>query len=532
MGSDSFDFIVIGGGSAGCVLANRLSADPANKVLLLEAGRRDLNPWIHIPVGYFKTMHHPATDWCYWTETDPGLNDRSIRWPRGKVLGGSSSINGLLYIRGQKEDYDNWEKAGNPGWSYAEMLPYFIKCEYQERGADDYHGQNGLLKVSDIRVRREVGEAFIRGAQEIGIPWNGDFNGATQAGVGYFQLTAWKGVRCSSATGYLKPVLRRSNLRVVTRALATRIIMEGKRASAVEYLQGDSKYVNRVGREVIISAGAINSPQILMLSGVGNSDHLRKLQIPVICNLPGVGENLHDHLQIRSIYRCSVKTLNDEIRNPFHKMMIGLQYLLFRTGPMSMAASQIGIFTASQPHIKRPDIQFHFQPLSADSPGKSVHDFSGLTSSVTQLRPTSRGYLRLKSADPQDYVAIHPNYLNTDDDQVTTVNAMKLSRRIVNSQAMSAYIEEEVLPGHQVQTDAELLDCARNVGETIYHPVGTCKMGPASDPMAVVDAELRVHGLAGLRVVDASIMPVITSGNTNAPTFAIAEKAADLILRN
>ncbi len=532
MHSETFSYIIVGAGSAGCVLANRLSANPSNSVLLLEAGHRDTNPWIHIPVGYFKTMHNPNTDWCYKTEPDPGLNNRSISWPRGKVLGGSSSINGLLYLRGQKEDYDDWESAGNPGWSFADMLPYFKKSEHQERGADQYHGQNGMLKVSDMRIQRDVGTAFIRGAQEIGIPYNEDFNGASQPGVGYFQLTAWKGRRCSSAVGYLKPVRNRPNLKVVTNAHAHRILFEKNRAVAVEYQRGKTTMLAKAESEIILSAGAINSPQLLMLSGVGNSDHLNEFQIPVQHHLPGVGENLHDHLQIRSVYRCSVKTLNDEIRNPFYKMLIGMRYVAFRTGPMSMAASQIGIFTGSQPHIKRPDIQFHFQPLSSDSPGKGVHDYSGITSSVTQLRPTSRGNLRLVSKQPEDYIAIHPNYLATDEDQITTVNAMKVSRSIIYSDAMSRFIEEEMLPGKGVQTDDELLDCARNIGETIYHPVSTCKMGPATDSMAVVDAKLRVHGLTGLRVVDASIMPVITSGNTNAPTFAIAEKAADMILED
>ncbi len=530
MQTDTFDYIIVGGGTAGCVLANRLSENSRHSVLVLEAGRRDTNQWIHIPVGYFKTMHNPATDWCYNTEPDPGLNHRSIKWPRGKVLGGSSSINGLLYVRGQKEDYDDWEKAGNPGWSYENILPYFIRSEHQERGADEYHGQNGMLKVSDMRIRRAVGDAFIKGAEEIGIPHNNDFNGATQEGVGYYQLTAWKGRRCSSAVGYLKPALNRSNLIVVTNALTDRIVIDENRASAVEYQHDGKKLTVRANREVILSAGAINSPQLLMLSGIGNPDHLREFQIPVKHNLPGVGENLHDHLQIRSVYRCSVKTLNDEIRNPIYKMLIGMQYFAFRTGPMSMAASQIGIFTGSLPHIRRPDIQFHFQPLSSDSPGQGVHNYSGITSSVTQLRPTSRGNLQLRSANSQDYIAIHPNYLATEEDQVTTINAMKVSRAIANSKAMSQYVEEEMLPGDQVQTDEELLDCARSIGETIYHPVGTCKMGPVSDPMAVVDSTLTVHGINGLRVVDASIMPMITSGNTNAPTFAIAEKAADMIL--
>ena len=529
---DSFDYIIVGGGTAGCVLANRLTADRATSVLLLEAGGADTNPWIHIPVGYFKTMHNPNTDWCYRTESDPGLNGRSIKWPRGRVLGGSSSINGLLYVRGQKQDFNDWENAGNPGWSYDDMLAYFRKSEHQERGEDDYHGVGGPLKVSDMRIRRTIGDAFIQGAVEVGIPMNEDFNAARQNGVGYFQLTAWKGKRCSTAVGYLNPAKQRNNLKIVTRALTERIIFNAGRAVAVEYCHGGKTLTCKANKEVLLSAGAINSPHLLMLSGVGNAEHLKEFEIPVQINLPGVGENLHDHLQIRSVYRCSTKTLNDEIRNPFFKMMIGLQYLIKRSGPMSMAASQIGIFTGSTPEIQRPDIQFHFQPLSSDNPGAGVHAYSGVTSSVTQLRPTSRGSLRLKSKDPAQHIAIHPNYLATELDQTTTVNAMKVSRSIAMSSAMSKYVEEEVLPGEQVQSDDELLDCARNIGETIYHPVSTCKMGPASDTMAVVDARLRVHGIDRIRVIDASIMPAITSGNTTAPTVAIAEKAADMILED
>ena len=532
MAKSLFDYIIVGAGTAGCVLANRLSENPSTSVLLLEAGSRDWNPWIHIPVGYFKTMHNPKTDWCYRTEPDPGLNGRSINWPRGKVLGGSSSINGLIYIRGQKQDFDDWESAGNTGWSYRDLLPYFRKCEHQERGGDEYHGTGGNLKVSDMRVRRDIGEAFIEGANEIGIPRTDDFNSKIQEGAGYYQLTAWKGRRYSSAVGYLKPARKRSNLTVLTNALTHRIVFNGNQAAEVEVERGNSIETYRANREIILCAGAINSPQLLMLSGIGDGSHLQEFQIPTRHHLPGVGGNLHDHLQIRSVYRCSVPTLNDEVSNFFYRVLIGLRYFAFRTGPMSMAASQIGIFTNSSPEINRPDIQFHFQPLSSDSPGQGVHNFSGITSSVTQLQPTSRGNLRLKSSDPRDYVAIHPNYLNTELDQLTTVNGMRVSRRIALSKAMANYVEEEMLPGKDVQTDEELLDCARNNGETIYHPVGTCKMGTSSDPQAVVDARLRVHGLTGLRVVDASIMPTITSGNTNAPTFAIAEKASDLILED
>ena len=527
-----FDFIIVGAGTAGCVLANRLSENPQNSVLLIEAGSRDTNPWIHIPVGYFKTMHNPKTDWCYQTEPDPGLNGRSIKWPRGKVLGGSSSINGLLYLRGQPQDYDDWVDAGNSGWSFLEMLPYFKKCEHQERGADEYHGVGGNLKVSDMRLKRGIGEAFIQGAEEVGIPKTNDFNGRDQRGAGYYQLTAWKGRRCSSAVGYLKPARNRRNLTVITNALTCGIGLENKRAVSVDVKRNGQIDTFRANREIILSAGSINTPQLLMLSGIGDGDHLNDFQIDTKHHLPGIGRNLQDHLQIRSVYRCSVKTLNDEIRNPFTYMLIGLRYIAFRTGPMTMAASQIGIFTNSSPEIDRPDIQFHFQPLSTDSPGEGVHDYSGITSSITQLRPTSRGHLHLKSTHPEEHIAIHPNYLSTELDQITAVNGMRVSRQIAQSDAMSKFVEEEVLPGPSVQSFDELLDCARNIGETIYHPTGTCKMGPKSDPEAVVDSRLRVYGLSALRIVDASIMPTLTSGNTNAPVFAIAEKAADMILED
>ena len=532
MSENSFDYIIVGAGTAGCVLANRLSQNPANSVLLIEAGGKDWNPWIHIPVGYFKTMHHPNTDWCYTTESDPGLNNRSINWPRGKVLGGSSSINGLIYIRGQKEDYDDWAEAGNSGWSYREMLPYFKKCEHQQRGQSEYHGVGGHLKVSDMRIRRSIGEAFINGAQEIGIPLTDDFNGKEQRGVGYYQLTAWNGRRCSSAVGYLKPVRNRSNLKVMTKAIVEKLLFDGNQVTGVQVSCAGNSASLKATREVLLCAGAINSPQLLMLSGIGDGDELQPFQIPIKHHLPGVGKNLQDHLQIRSVYQCNVPTLNDEVRNPLRRMLIGLRYILFRTGPMSMAASQIGIFTNTVENTTRPDIQFHFQPLSSDSPGKGVHDYSGITSSVTQLRPTSRGWLQLRSGSPQDYLTIHPNYLDTELDQRTAVNGIRISRQIAFSSAMKNFIDREVLPGSDVNSYDELLDCARNIGETIYHPAGTCKMGPLDDPGAVVDSQLKVYGIDRLRVVDASIMPVISSGNTNAPTFAIAEKAADMILND
>ena len=531
MSQHSFEYIVIGAGTAGCIVANRLSADPRNRVLLLEAGGKDTNPWIHIPVGYFRTMHNPKTDWCYKTELDPGLNGRSISWPRGKVLGGSSSINGLIYIRGQKEDYDDWQQLGNLGWSYEDMLPYFIKCEDQERGANDYHGVGGNLKVSDMRTHRKICDAFIDGAGEIGIPENNDFNGEKQEGAGYYQLTAHKGRRCSTAVGYLHPVKKRANLKIEIQSLVKQIRFVTGRAEAVVYSVGGKTRVATCKGEIILCAGAINSPQILMLSGIGDGEILNDFSIPVVKHLPGVGQNLQDHLQLRSVYQCNISTVNDEVRHPLKKMLVGMRYVFFRTGPMSTAASEVGVF-AKTPMARedRPDVQFHFQPLSADSPGEGVHDFSGVTSSVTQLRPESKGSIQLKSADPFEYPEIHPNYLSEELDQQVAVAALRMSRAIVQSNSMSSFVVEERVPGSRYQTNEELLDCARNIGETIYHPTGTCKMGPKSDPFSVVSRRLRVRGVARLRVVDASIMPVICSGNTNAPTAAIAEKASDMIL--
>ena len=531
MHSQTFDYVIVGAGTSGCVLANRLT-EKNFSVLLLEAGSRDTNPWIHIPVGYFKTMHNPDTDWCYRTQPDPGLNGRSISWPRGKVLGGSSSINGLIYIRGQAQDYDDWEAMGNSGWSYQDLLPYFRKCEDQERGANEFHGTGGNITVSNMRIRSSISEAFIQSALECGIPSNDDFNGIQQEGAGYYQLTASKGRRCSSAVGYLKPIKKRENLKIQTDSHVIRVLFDGNRASGIEYRRKGSAQAVHASRSVILSAGALGSPQLLMLSGIGNGNFLGEFQIPVRKHLAGVGENLQDHLQIRLVHRCNVPTLNDEIRNPLRRMLIGLRYFAFRTGPMSMAASQIGIFTKSSPELVRPDIQFHFQPLSSDSPGKGVNHFSGITSSVTQLRPTSRGRLCLTSKDARDHISIIPNYLSTELDQKVAVAGIDVSRRIMKRPSMAKLIEQEVLPGENVRSFEEKLDSARSIGETIYHPVGTCKMGLDSDPLAVVDCRLRVHGIQGLRVVDASIMPTITSGNTNAPTFAIAEKASDMILQD
>ena len=521
------DFIVVGAGSAGCVLAARLSEDPATRVLLLEAGGRDTNPWIHIPVGYFRTMHDPATDWCYRTEPEPALDGRSLDWPRGKVLGGSSSINGLLYVRGQPRDFDHWRQLGNAGWSFEDVLPYFIRAEDQERGADEWHGAGGPQAVSDMRVRRDVCDAFIAGAEEIGIPRNDDINGARQEGAGYFQLTARNGRRWSTAVGYLRPARRRPNLRVVTRAHVHRLCFEGRRAVGVRYAVGSDVREARARAEVVLCAGAVGSPQILQLSGVGPAALLERHGIGTVHHLPGVGENLQDHLQIRAVYRCTRPTLNDEVNNPFRKALLGLEYLLRRTGPMSMGASQVYVFARTRPELETPDIQFHFQPLSADRPGQGLHRFSAFTASVCQLRPESRGRIRIKHPDPYAYPAIEPNYLATAGDRAAAVAGLRMTRAIAGSRAMRPFVEEELLPGPEARSDEALLEAARGIAQTIYHPAGTCAMGRG--PHAVVDERLRVRGAGGLRVVDASVMPVITSGNTNAPTIMIAEKAADMI---
>lgn len=528
--NDNFDYIIVGAGSAGCVVASRLSGNPKNKVLLLEAGGEDINPWIHIPVGYFKTMHNPATDWCYETEPDAGIAGCKLQWPRGKVLGGSSSLNGLLYVRGQPEDYDRWEALGNKDWSYKDVLPYFKKSEDQERGESEYHGVGGPLKVSDLRLRRPIADFFIKAATQIGIPINEDYNGAKQEGVGYFQQTAHKGFRWSTAKGFLRPARKRSNLKVITRAQTHQVLFEGDRAVGVEYQKGKKLVLVKASKEVILSSGSIGSPQILQLSGVGSSKLMDHFGIPLVKDLPGVGQNLQDHLQIRLVFKTSQRTLNDEVNNPLKKLWVGIQYFFNRTGPLTLAASQVVIFTKSQEGVERPDIQFHMQPLSADKPGEGAHKFSAFTSSVCQLRPHSRGYIEIQSNNPDKYPAIHPNYLSDARDLKVAVNSIKVARKIAEAPALAPHILDEYVPGRKYQTDEELLEAARQYSQTIYHPTSTCKMG--HDDMAVVDDRLRVHGVKGLRVVDASIMPEIVSGNTNAPTIMIAEKASDMILED
>ena len=531
--NELFDYIIIGAGSAGCVLANRLSRDPGNRVLLLEAGGRDTNPWIHIPVGYFKTLHNPATDWCYKTQPDPGLDGRAIDWPRGKTLGGSSSINGLLYIRGQADDYNYWRQLGNVGWSYEDVLPYFKKSENQENGADSYHGDQGELSVTNMRARREISEAFITAAEEMGIPRSSDFNGARQEGAGYFQLTAKNGLRCSAAKAFLNPVKFRKNLNIQTSAQVLKLLFQEDQptaASAICYRQGRADHIARLteGGEIILSAGAIGSPHLLQLSGICDGDLAQKIGVFPRFHAPDVGQNLKDHLQIRMVYKVKTKTLNEEINNLFRRMLIGLHYMANRGGAMSLGASHVCIFARSRPELERPDIQYHFQPLSADKPGIVMHDFPGVTTSVCQLRPESKGYIKTINADPETYPEIHANYLSVSSDQQCVIDAVKFTRKLMGCEAIRHLVDEEYLPGMSCQNDADILSGASKIAQSIYHPTSTCRMGV--DDRAVVDPALKVKGIHNLRIADASIMPDIVSGNTNAPAIMIGEKASDLIL--
>lgn len=525
----NFDFIIVGAGSAGCVLANRLSENERFSVLLLEAGPKDHNPWIHIPIGYGKTMFHPVLNWGFHTEPEPTMNQRKIYWPGGRCLGGSSSINGHIYIRGQAEDYDSWATNDNPGWSWKDVLPYFIKSENNILGATPFHGDSGPMSVSNVGEKHELMDAIIAGAKSLGVPYNDDFNGPRQEGVGYYQLTTRKGWRCSTATGYLKPASRRKNLTVFTSAQVTRVLFSGKRASGVTYSQNGKLKTAHAAREIILTAGALQSPKLLELSGVGDAARLACFGIPTTHHLPAVGENLQDHLQLRSIYRVKKPiTTNDELRTLTGRAQIGLKWLLFRSGPLAIGINQGGLFTRALPESERPDVQFHFSTVSAEQAGAKPHPWSGCTFSVCQLRPESRGEIHINSADPFAAPAIHPRYLSTDVDRRTAVAGLRLTRQLAETPSLKAYIGDEYRPGRAQTSDEDLLEFARNYGATIFHPVGTCRMG--SDHKSVVDHRLRVHGVRGLRVADASIMPTLVSGNTNAPTIMIAEKAADMIL--
>ena len=529
--STSFDYVIVGAGSAGCVLANRLSEDGRHTVLLLEAGPRDTYPWIHIPIGYAKTMFHPVVNWGFYTDPEPTMNGRKVYWPRGRTLGGSSAINGLISIRGQREDYDAWAAAGNAGWRFDDVLPWFRKLEHNVRGESEFHGAEGPLWASDIGAPHPLVEAMIAGAAELGIPRNDDFNGAQQEGAGYYQLTTRRGMRCSTAAAYLKPVRGRANLQVETGAHATRVDFAARRAIGVSYRQGGEERTASARREVILAAGALQSPQLLQLSGVGPASLLQKHGSPVVHALEGVGENLQDHLQARVIFRCTQPiTTNDVLRTWSGKLRIGLDYLVRRSGPMAVGINQGGIFARAMPGSTRPDVQFHFATLSSDMAGSPVHEFSGFTMSVCQLRPTSRGTVRIRSTNPLEPPAMQPRYLSTGEDRATLVAGLRLARRLAATRAMTPLVESEYRPGAGTITDEALLAFARDTGGTIFHPSGTTRMGPAGDALAVVDPELRVHGTTGLRVVDCGIMPTLVSGNTNVPVVMIAEKASAIIL--
>ncbi len=531
--SDAVDYIVVGAGSAGCVLANRLSASGQHSVCLLEAGPPDRSPWIHIPIGYGKTMFHKVLNWGYYTEPDPNMLNRRIYWPRGRTLGGSSAINGLIYIRGQRRDYDDWAAAGNPGWSWDDCLPYFRKLENNDLGAGATRGTEGPLNATSIKTPHPLVEGLIGAAGALGLPHVRDFNTGDQEGVGYYQLTTRNGRRCSTAVAYLRPARGRANLRVETGAHAMAILFEGSRACGVRYRQDGQVRTLRARREVILCAGALQSPQLLQLSGVGPAALLRRFGIGVVRDLPGVGENLQDHLQIRLIYETRRPiTTNDQLRTLHGRAAMGLQWLLFRGGPLAVGINQGGLFCRADPASATPDTQFHFATLSADMAGGKVHPFSGCTYSVCQLRPSSRGTVQLRSADPFEAPAMQPNYLSTELDRRMTVAAVKYARRLAATEPLAGLMKREFRPGPEVQGDDEILHFCREYGATIFHPSGTAKMGPRADPLAVVDERLRVHGVSGLRVVDCSIMPTLVSGNTNVPVVMLAERAADFILQD
>lgn len=529
--TNEFDVIIVGAGSAGCVLANRLTASGRLNVLLLEAGGEDDDRWIHIPLGYGKHFTNPKVNWLFKSEPDEKTGSRAIGQPRGKVLGGSSSINGTVYVRGQHEDYDEWRDLGNPGWGYADVLPYFRKAEDNQRWSNEYHGVGGPLCVSDPADTHPLCEAFFEAADACGYSRNPDVNGATQTGFGYNQVTQRRGRRCSTAVGYLRPARKRPNLSVATNTHATRILFSGKRASGIEYLQGGTRHTAHARGEVILCAGAFGSPQLMLLSGLGPAAHLQAHGIPVVADMPGVGANLQDHYNGRLVFECSEDfTLNVVVGSPLRKLREGLRYYLQRRGFLTMAASTATGFVSTEAGVSRPDVQIGLVLYSTDKFGDTLHPFSGFTLLVRLLRPESRGTVLLKSADPLADPEIRPNYLSTRQDSDVLVAGMKIARRLAEADPMRRYAAREHEPDHAFATDDEWLHYLRTRGGISFHPVGTCRMG--SDAGAVVDPRLRVRGIEGLRVIDASIMPRLVSGNTNAPTIMIGEKGADMILED